>query len=163
MKPDALLVKANERRSSDGKFRIKPTILDPLRLRQCSIPDDAISPENPGAKNFRVVFPLEIITKSGNGLPRVIENFTCKETSKVFRGECSRKLPGDIQPRALMRLRQLHRIIAIDQLRHPPSNHLESLSGNLKGFWSIRINQQWRIVFRWNDGNAADVQINDYH
>jgi len=62
-----------------------------------------------------------------------------------------------------MRLRQLHRIIAIDQLRQPPSNHLESLSGNLKGFWSIRINQQWRIVFRWNDGNAADVQITDYH
>jgi len=93
----------------------------------------------------------------------VIENFTCKETSKVFRGESSRKFPGDIQPRALMRLRQLHRIIAIDQLRQPPSNHLESLSGNLKGFWSIRINQQWRIVFRWNDGNAADVQITDYH
>jgi len=71
--------------------------------------------------------------------------------------------PGDIQPRALMRLRQLHRIIAIDQLRQPPSNHLESLSGNLKGFWSIRINQQWRIAFRWNDVNAADVQITDYH
>jgi proteic killer suppression protein len=45
----------------------------------------------------------------------------------------------------------------------PPSNRLESLSGNLKGFWSIRINQQWRIVFRWKDGNAADVQITDYH
>ncbi len=85
------------------------------------------------------------------------------ETSKIFHGEYSRKFPGDIQPRALMRLRQLHRIIAIDQLRQPPSNRLESLSGNLKGFWSIRINQQWRIVFRWKDGNAADVQITDYH
>ncbi len=93
----------------------------------------------------------------------MIENFTCKETCKVFHGEYSPKFPGDIQPRALMRLRQLHRIIAIDQLRQPLSNRLESLSGNLKGFWSIRINQQWRIVFRWKDGNAADVQITDYH
>ena len=108
-------------------------------------------------------FLLEIITKSGNGSPQVIENFTCKETSKVFNGEYSRKFPGDIQPRALMRLRQLHRIIAIDQLRQPPSNRLESLAGNLKGFWSIRINQQWRIVFRWENGNAAAVQITDYH
>ena len=62
-----------------------------------------------------------------------------------------------------MRLRQLHRIIAIDQLRQPPSNHLESLAGNLKGFWSIRINQQWRIGFRWENGNAAAVQITDHH
>lgn len=62
-----------------------------------------------------------------------------------------------------MKLRQLHRIIAIDQLRQPPSNRLEALSGNLKGFWSIRINQQWRIVFRWINGNAYDVRITDYH
>jgi len=93
----------------------------------------------------------------------VIGDFTCKETSKVFHGEYSRKFPGDIQPRALMRLRQLHRIIAIDQLRQPPSNRLESLSGDFKGFWSIRINQQWRIVFRWKAGSAADVRITDYH
>ncbi len=93
----------------------------------------------------------------------MIENFTSKETSKVFHGEYSRRFAGDIQPRALMKLRQLHLITAIDQLRQPPSNRLESLSGNLKGFWSIRINQQWRIVFRWKDGNAADVQITDYH
>lgn len=108
-------------------------------------------------------FPLVIVTKFGNVSPQVIESFTCKETSKIFHGEYSRKFPGDIQPRALMRLRQLHRVIAIDQLRQPPSNRLESLSGNLKGFWSIRINQQWRIVFRWKDGNVADVQIADYH
>ncbi|MCB1132865.1 MAG: type II toxin-antitoxin system RelE/ParE family toxin [Verrucomicrobiae bacterium] len=93
----------------------------------------------------------------------MIENFTCKESSKVFHGESSRKFPGEIQPRALMKLRQLHRIIAIDQLRQPPSNRLEALSGNLKGFWSIRINQQWRIVFRWINGNAYDVRITDYH
>jgi len=108
-------------------------------------------------------FHLEIIIKYGNGSSLVIENFTCKETSKVFHGEYSRKFPGDIQPRALMRLRQLHRIIAIDQLRQPPSNRLESLSGNFKGFWSIRINQQWRVVFRWENSSAVDVQITDYH
>jgi len=93
----------------------------------------------------------------------VIENFTCKETFKVFPGEYSRKFPGGIQPRALMKLRQIHRIVSIDQLRQPPSNRLESLSGNFKGFWSIRINKQWRVVFRWENGNAADVQITDYH
>jgi len=93
----------------------------------------------------------------------VIENFTCKETSKVFHGEYSRKFPVDIQPRALMKLRQLHRAVSIDQLRQPPSNLLETLSGNLNGFWSVRINQQWRLIFRWETGNATDVRITDYH
>ena len=62
-----------------------------------------------------------------------------------------------------MKLRQIHKIVSIDQLRVPPSNRLEILSGKLKGFWSIRINQQWRVVFRWNDGVASDVEITDYH
>ena len=62
-----------------------------------------------------------------------------------------------------MKLHQIHGIVSIDQLRVPPSNRLESLSGDLKGFWSIRINQQWRVIFRWNDGNASDVRITDYH
>ena len=99
----------------------------------------------------------------GNGCAQVIESFSCKETSQVFLGELSGKFPGDIQPRALMKLRQIHRIVSIDQLRQPPSNRLESLSGNLKGFWSIRINQQWRIVFQWENGTATDVRIADYH
>jgi len=93
----------------------------------------------------------------------VIECFACKETAKVFLGERSRKLPGAIQARALMKLRQLHRTVSIEQLRLPPSNRLETLSGNLAGFWSIRVNQQWRIVFRWAEGKASDVQITDYH
>jgi proteic killer suppression protein len=62
-----------------------------------------------------------------------------------------------------MKLRQIHRMISVDQLRQPPSNRLESLAGNLKGSWSIRINQQWRIVFRWENGIASDVCIIDYH
>jgi len=116
----------------------------------------------PGTTDSRI-FTLETITKFGNIWSKVIENFTCKETVRIFNGEYSRKFPGDIQARALMKLRQLHRAVAIDQLRQPPSNRLESLSGNLKGFWSIRINQQWRVIFRWENGNAADVQITDYH
>lgn len=93
----------------------------------------------------------------------MIENFSCKETLKIFDGQHSRKFPGDIQQRGLMKLRQIHRIVSIDQLRVPPSNRLESLSGDLKGFWSIRINQQWRVIFRWDDGTASDVRITDYH
>ena len=93
----------------------------------------------------------------------MIESFSCKETSKVFLGESSRKFPGDIQPRALVKLRQIHRIVAIDQLRQPPSNRLESLADKLKGFWSIRINQQCSIVFQWKNGIATNVRITDYH
>jgi proteic killer suppression protein len=82
---------------------------------------------------------------------------------KDLEGGCSKKLPGEIQERAFLRLRQLHAADLLADLRLPPSNRLESLSGDLKGFWSIRINQQWRLVFRWNDGNASDVKITDYH
>jgi proteic killer suppression protein len=68
-----------------------------------------------------------------------------------------------IQERAFLRLRQLHIAEILEDLRIPPSNRLESLSGDLKGFWSMRINQQWRLVFRWNDGKASEVKITDYH
>jgi len=73
------------------------------------------------------------------------------------------KLPGDIQERAFLKLRQLHAADLLADLRLPPSNRLESLSGDLNGFWSMRINQQWRLIFRWNDGKASDVKITDYH
>ncbi|WP_367870982.1 type II toxin-antitoxin system RelE/ParE family toxin [Luteolibacter sp. Populi] len=69
----------------------------------------------------------------------------------------------EIQPRALMKLVQISRITDIEQLRLPPSNHLEALSGSLKGCWSIRVDMQWRVVFRWESGNARDVRILDYH
>ena len=93
----------------------------------------------------------------------MIEAFSCKETEKIWKGDRSKKLPGEIQERAFLRLRQLHAAGLLADLRLPPSNRLESLSGDLKGFWSMRINQQWRLVFRWNDGNASDVKITDYH
>ncbi len=62
-----------------------------------------------------------------------------------------------------MRLRHIHAAEILEDLGIPPSNRLESFSGDLKGFWSMRINQQWRLVFRWNDGKASDVKITDYH
>ena len=93
----------------------------------------------------------------------VIEDFSCKETEKIWNGGRSKRLPGEIQERAFLRLRQLHAAEILEDLRIPPSNRLESLSGDLKGFWSMRINQQWRLVFRWNDGKASDVKITDYH
>jgi proteic killer suppression protein len=130
--------------------------------RACHAPAGTASPQRGPCRDL-IEFPLETVITFGNIPSQVIENFTCKETSRIFYGEYSRKFPSDIQPRALMKLRQLHRSISIDQLRQPPSNRLEALSGNLKGFWSIRVNQQWRIVFRWENANAADVQITDYH
>jgi proteic killer suppression protein len=99
----------------------------------------------------------------GNTEPAVIEDFACKETSKIFQGITSRRFPAGIQARALMKLRQIHRATSIDQLSQPPSNRLEPLVGKLKGYWSIRINQQWRIVFRWEDGAGHNVRIIDYH
>lgn len=93
----------------------------------------------------------------------MIESFACKETEKIWLGKYSRKLPSDIQVRALRKLRQLHSSLTFNDLRHPPSNHLESLSGNRKDQYSIRINQQWRLCFRWENGTAFDVEIVDYH
>ncbi|MBU6170408.1 MAG: type II toxin-antitoxin system RelE/ParE family toxin [Verrucomicrobia bacterium] len=93
----------------------------------------------------------------------MIEGFSCKETEKIWNGARSKRLPGEIQERAFLKLRQLHAAEILEDLRIPPSNRLEALSGDLKGFWSIRINQQWRLVFRWNDGKASNVKITDYH
>ena len=93
----------------------------------------------------------------------MIEAFSCKETEKIWNGGRSKKLPGEIQERAFLRLRQLHAADLLADLRIPPSNRLESLSGDLKSYWSIRINQQWRLVFIWNEGKATEVRITDYH
>jgi proteic killer suppression protein len=81
----------------------------------------------------------------------------------VWRGETSRKFPGNIQDRALRKLRQLDAAMTITDLRNPPGNQLEALRGDRRGQWSIRINDQWRLCFRWAQGDAADVEIVDYH
>jgi proteic killer suppression protein len=93
----------------------------------------------------------------------VIESFGDKETQNVFEGRRSRKLPNEIQQRARRKLRMIDQAIEIRDLRIPPSNHLESLRGDLKKYSSIRINDQWRIIFIWEAGIACDVSITDYH
>ena len=93
----------------------------------------------------------------------MIESFACEETRKLFETGKSRPLPLEIFKRTVMRLTQLHAAQAIEDLRFPPSNRLEPLSGDLKGFWSLRINAQWRLCFRFDQGAAQDVEIVDYH
>ena len=92
----------------------------------------------------------------------VIDSFRCKETEKIFRRQYSRKLPTSMQRVALRKLRMLHRSATVEDLRVPPGNRLEALSGNRKGQHSIRINDRWRICFVWRDGNAHQVEIVDY-
>lgn len=93
----------------------------------------------------------------------MIVSFRCKETERIWRGQSSRKFPRAIQDRALRKLRQLDAARAMDDLRNPPGNRLEALKGDRAGQMSIRINDRWRICFRWAEGDATDVEIVDYH
>ncbi|MBE3144881.1 MAG: type II toxin-antitoxin system RelE/ParE family toxin [Planctomycetes bacterium] len=93
----------------------------------------------------------------------MIKSFRCKETEKVFHREYSRKLPENIQKAALRKLRMIHQSQTREDLKVPPANRLEKLSGNRKGQYSIRINDQWRICFEWHENNAINVEIVDYH
>jgi toxin HigB-1 len=85
------------------------------------------------------------------------------DTEHIWRGQQSRKFPGDVQERALRKLRQFDASLILEDLRNPPGNHLEALRADRPGQWSIRINERWRICFRWSDGDAHDVEIVDYH
>jgi len=93
----------------------------------------------------------------------MIKSFKSQETEKVWNGERSKKLPIEIQKVSRRKLRMLNNSIDINDLRIPPANRLEKLSGNLAGFHSIRINDQWRIIFKWSQGHAFEVEIVDYH
>ena len=93
----------------------------------------------------------------------MIRSFRDAETAAIWDGRKSRKLPPDIQTTALRKLMMLHRSRTLNDLRVPPANRLEALKGKRAGLWSIRINRQWRICFRWNEGDASDVEIVDYH
>jgi toxin HigB-1 len=93
----------------------------------------------------------------------MIQTFANAETESFFATGRSRRLPPEILKRAAMRLNQLHAATRLEDLRLPPSNYLEALSGNRAGQWSVRINQQWRVCFRFENGNAFDVEIVDYH
>lgn len=93
----------------------------------------------------------------------MIKTFKCKETEKIFKGKFSKKLPSDIQNRALIKLHMIDTAETISDLRVPPANFLEQLQGDRLGQYSIRINQQFRICFVWADNNALNVEIVDYH
>ncbi|HLL31731.1 MAG TPA: type II toxin-antitoxin system RelE/ParE family toxin [Allosphingosinicella sp.] len=93
----------------------------------------------------------------------MIRSFADDETEKIWNGEVSRKLPNDIQDRALVRLRMLHQAEALDDLRNPPGNRLHALKKEREGQHSISINMKWRKCFVWGDGGADGVEITDYH
>jgi proteic killer suppression protein len=93
----------------------------------------------------------------------MIISFGSKDTELIWNGFVSRKLPNNIQALARRKLRMIHNSMNINDLRVPPANHLEKLKGNLSGYYSIRINKQWRIIFKFKNGNAFNVEITDYH
>ena len=93
----------------------------------------------------------------------MIRSVRDRETAKIWDGEVSRRIPRDIQDLALRKLRLLNQARKLDDLRAPPGNRLEALKGGRKGQFSIRINNQWRICFVWNEAGAEMVEIVDYH
>lgn len=93
----------------------------------------------------------------------MIRSFGDRETEKIWKGDRSKRLPGDIQQVARRKLRMLNNARNLRDLRVPPANRLEALRGKRAGQHSIRINDQWRICFKWKDGDASDVSILDYH
>ncbi|WP_146907458.1 type II toxin-antitoxin system RelE/ParE family toxin [Arenimonas daejeonensis] len=93
----------------------------------------------------------------------MIRSVADKETVQLLATGKSKRLPPAILRRALLRLNQLDHAKALDDMRFPPANHLEALKGDRVGQWSVRINDQWRLCFRFVDGDAFDVEIVDYH
>jgi len=93
----------------------------------------------------------------------MIVSFGSKITEKIWSGERVKSIPQEIQQIGRRKLRMLNNSQSIIELKIPPSNRLEKLSGKLKNFYSIRINDQWRIVFKWTGNNAEEVEILDYH
>ena len=93
----------------------------------------------------------------------MILSFGDKETRELYRTGKSRKLPSDIWRRALRKLEMIDKAETLDDLKVPPGNRLEALKGDRIGYYSIRINEQWRITFKFQNGNALEVKIEDYH
>ncbi len=93
----------------------------------------------------------------------MIVSFGSKETEKIWNGERVKKFPPEIQQIGRRKLRMLNNSQSTQDLKIPPSNRLEKLSGILKNFYSIRINDQWRIIFKWDNNQAKEVEIIDYH
>ncbi len=93
----------------------------------------------------------------------MIQSFGDKMTEAIYDGLKPKDFPPDILRKAVVRLEQLNYVDRVESLRIPPSNRLERLKGKGKEFWSIRINSQWRIIFKWTDSGPAEVRIIDYH
>tara|TARA_B100000508_G_scaffold140085_1_gene139964 strand:+ start:57959 stop:58240 length:282 start_codon:yes stop_codon:yes gene_type:complete len=93
----------------------------------------------------------------------MIKGFGDKQTEKIWNGNRSKKLPNEIQNVARRKLRMLNNAQEVNDLRIPPANRLEKLKGDLKDFYSIRINNQWRVIFQWKNNDAYHVEIVDYH
>lgn len=102
---------------------------------------------------------MALVTRHGS----MIVSFGNKETEKIWYGQVVRKLPLIVQEIGRRKLRMLNNSVDLADLRIPPSNRLEKLSGDLKEFYSIRVNDQWKIIFKWSGGNAYEVKIFDYH
>ncbi|PIZ76385.1 plasmid maintenance system killer [Candidatus Peregrinibacteria bacterium CG_4_10_14_0_2_um_filter_38_24] len=93
----------------------------------------------------------------------MIKSFKDKEAEKIFNREMSRKLPPEIQRISMRKVWMIDAAMSINDLRIPPSNHLEQLKGDRKGQYSVRINDKWRICFEWKNGEAHEVEITNYH
>ena len=93
----------------------------------------------------------------------MIRSFACKETEALFERRPARKIPNNLQRVALRKLRMLDAATQLEDLKAPPANRLEKLKGNRKGQYSVRINDQWRICFRFQHSDALDIEIVDYH
>jgi proteic killer suppression protein len=93
----------------------------------------------------------------------MIKSIYDSETEKIWGQEYSKKIPEDVQERGRQKLVQVHSAEKLTDLRTPPGNQLEKLTGDREGQWSIRINQQWRVCFEWESGDAYGVEITDYH
>jgi proteic killer suppression protein len=93
----------------------------------------------------------------------VIRSFKCDETENIWNGKISKRFPIEIQKIGRRKLRMMNNSQSLFDLRIPPSNRLEALKGKRKGQYSIRINNQWRICFKWSNGDCDNVEITDYH
>ncbi len=93
----------------------------------------------------------------------MIVTFACRKTARLWQRQCDHGLPGQMDRVALRKLTQLHRSRELRDLRVPPGNRLEALKGDRAGQYSIRLNEQWRICFRWHEAGAYDVEVVDYH
>jgi proteic killer suppression protein len=113
-------------------------------------------------KSFAALFLIDVTTVNRYH-QQEIRSFASRPTETIWNGDRARSLPPDIQNVCRRKLRMLNNAERLPDLRLPPANRLEKLSGNRTGQYSIRVNDQWRICFRWEDGDAYDVELVDYH